>query len=410
MKLISIFLCLSLALAVPFRKIPNTSFEIELFDQFTDLIAEANTEGYAIAHDFFTEQKFRKRDEEAAAGVIQSINDTNIIWTLLDAVVDNPGIVSVALNLLTGPLNSNSSSGGLNLNLTTIIDAVDVEDVLNALIGSGLVTSLLDALLLDEDFRPTIVDIIYRAVEANIGTVKNLLNTLLVKRDLITDSKRGVVDSDSLQLFARAENTGSLGNFISNVVAQVLSSPTIGGIANDTVYALNDTGVAVYVVKRFLSTPKYVNATGALIGNLAGGINFTEIWDGLNFTALIANSGDLLNSNVIANVILGDPLTLVSEFGVYAGAVSDIIGDLEDKGLFVDLNNEIFPTTTELVEVVTTSGGLTYTGTITKGIAKAASSSSVGNAGSLSQNPYSPLMKMLIFAQTCLFGGLVFIL
>lgn len=402
---------LSIATAAPLEvvtAVPNTQFEI------TSLV---NHEGYLIAQDFlFGDEIIMKRDEGTVASIITKINDTGIIWSALDLVANNLPVIENVLNQTIGGLSSINSSFQLNLNFSIISQAIDVPAIIEEVINSGLVTSVLNGVLLDEDFRPTLVDLIYRIVISNEDGIKYLLDNTLAKRQISESElivlKRQIEELQLSELVKRA-TTGSFGNLVSNVIAGVLKSNLVTNIANETLHALNDTGVGVYVVKRFLSTEKYVNMTGALIEEVGSHINFTSLLSLINITQLITAAGASINTDNLISLLLGDISGFTSSLGKYASAVGDIISDLEQKGLFVELNNLIFPSSTStsssrLSVISTTQEGKSGATSALATSMKQASSSSSSKAGVDSINT-SSISKLLMCLQTFLIGGFFFI-
>lgn len=147
-----------------------------------------------------------------------------------------------------------------------------------------------------------------------------------------------------------SSNSGSAGLMLTNVLSGVLLSGLFNSALADVVNALNNTGVAVLVVQQFLSDPKYVNMTVNLATDVwnsgAISLNLTSVLTQVNFTAVftyadslisLSNFGDMLDS-----VLAGNFTSVLSGLGKYADAVGEIATDLENKGLFAELNEYIF--------------------------------------------------------------------
>lgn len=149
-------------------------------------------------------------------------------------------------------------------------------------------------------------------------------------------------------------NFGTLGLFITNVLLGVLGSGLVENVVGDFLNALNDTGVAVYVVQEFIGNDKYINMTEDLVVDIwntgAINLNLTRLLTSVNFTEII-EVGENLFRNVdfggLLDAVLAGNFTLVMQgLGVYALAVGDIVTDLENKGLFYELNNYVFGNST----------------------------------------------------------------
>ena len=400
--------CLSLVMAIPMVPVPDTEFNIDTFSQ---MLEEANPEGYFALEEAIYSSQFRitKRDEATIAAIIKFINKTDIIFTALDLLADHPNRIEYVANLTSSLIEDagSFSLGSLGLNTTKIIDLVNVSAIINDVIDSGLIQSILDGILLDPSYTPVLVNITYNVIESSKFLLYYLFDDILAKRD--------VTASDIHELIRRANSDGSLGEFISNAIAAVLSSKLVGGIAYDTLNALNDTGVAVYVVKRFIATPKYLNMTVTLVEDIwnTGVINVTSIYSSLNFSSLLEEGEKVLNSDFVTNtvneivnaVLSGDMSSILSSLGKYASAVGRIITGLEDKGLFADLNSLIFPSST-LNVISTTKEKKVASADMTMTLASSAAPSSSSKAAGDALRP-SQLNSVLIYGPSILFSGLL---
>lgn len=149
-------------------------------------------------------------------------------------------------------------------------------------------------------------------------------------------------------------NFGSLGFFVTNILLGVLGSGLVENVVGDFLNALNDTGVAVYVVQEFIGNDKYINMTEDLVVDIwntgAINLNITKLLTSVNFTEIIVVGENLLSNvdfgGMLDSLLAGNFTLLMQGLGKYALAVGDIVTDLENKGLFYELNNYVFGNST----------------------------------------------------------------
>ncbi|KAI5958291.1 hypothetical protein KGF57_002646 [Candida theae] len=452
---------------------PELSIKEEL-DQLVESRLDSNDASlyHELIEMFSDEDLLYKRDDNNDQNlqntinyVIETLNSSGIIWDLLDTIADNPSRVDYLTNLtssLLGGMNITINVADIlngNSPMSSLTKYVNVTAIYDAVMNSGLVTSLADGLLLDSNFRPRLADIVNRVVWSQRDLLLYIFSTVFQKREYLL--KRAGVDQEDINLWSSllraadaeggstttsssnpsaftidpnifsslmnlnsqaaqtqssrasssvratsssssarptsanskvsasassalsvlgsaastaltasanssaspsssraaattsssrtssvssSEYSGSLGSFVENAAGAVLGSNVVGTIATDVLNSLNDTGFAVYFVKRFLSDDAYVNMTAALANSLlsSGTINIDV--SGLNVTSLV-------------DTVLGDPSTIVGAVGSllsgnssalsgvmskYSGAIQSLIGDIEATGLFANLNSYIF--------------------------------------------------------------------
>ncbi|CAI5757819.1 unnamed protein product [Candida verbasci] len=484
-----------------FEIIPqNVDFQSELDSFVESNFDEKEVNLYYELMDIFHQEDLSKRDEQTEqiiGNILLAVNQSGIIWDLLDAIADDPSRVEWLTNLtsnffqgqnITISLDSLTSLGSSDSLLGALASQLNISAIIGAVENSGLVGSLLDGLLLDENFRPYLVNLIDKIVLSLKNVLLYIFSGLLAKRDLIPGN-------DLMEIFKRAETTqsintaqlaslfaqataeansqqttqqqaqstqsintaqlaslfaaasaeqaqstqsintaqlaslfaaasaeqasqtttgtslrssqsasissartsassvldtlqsrasasssidessrssarantsssslsgtiaasttsnaysGSLASFAANAGGAIVSSPVVGSIAEDFLNALNDTGFAVYFVKRFISTESYVNLTGDLIGAVINSGAFHLDLSGLNITDLVdeALSDPTAIVTFVGSLLTGDSSaitsTLAEYWGKYGSALQSILSDLEANGLFAELNQYIF--------------------------------------------------------------------
>ena len=332
-----------------------------------------------------------KRHEKTIETLLEYVNKSGIIFDLLDQIADYPERVQAIGNLTVGLLGRLPPIDLSNLLLPKNMGSMTNNSLVNVLLKSGLVKSLADGLLLDESFRPVLVNLTYRIVDANKNVILYIVDGVLAKRDL---EKRA------------NDYSGSLGEFAKNIFGSVLDSNLFLNTFGDIVNALNDTGVAVYVVKKFLSDDAYLNMTATIANDAihSGAINITGT---PNITKIIGGVlADPSALGKLASGALSGKVDLKGIFGKYSPAIKGIIQGLERKGLFEELNDYIFPSSSSQTPQ-TTSNKKEAQATLsvtTTGVKKDKASSSAKGAGSTTTHNNS-LMRALFYIQSFIFGG-----
>ena len=377
----------AVAMALPrAMPVPDTSFDLQ--EMMEDFFDQANV---PELDQFYLMANLYKRDEKTIETLLEYVNKSGIIFDLLDQIADYPERVQAIGNLTVGLLGRLPPIDLSNLLLPKNMGSMTNNSLVNVLLKSGLVKSLADGLLLDENFRPVLVNLTYRIVDANKNVILYIVDGVLAKRDL---EKRA------------NDYSGSLGEFAKNIFGSVLDSKLFLNTFGDIVNALNDTGVAVYVVKKFLSDDAYLNMTATIANDAihSGAINITGT---PNITKIIGGVlADPSALGKLASGALSGKVDLKGIFGKYSPAIKGIIQGLERKGLFEELNDYIFPSSSSQTPQ-TTSNKKEAQATLsvtTTGVKKDKASSSAKGAGSTTTHNNS-LMRALFYIQSFIFGG-----
>ncbi|KAK6198723.1 uncharacterized protein RJT21DRAFT_131402 [Scheffersomyces amazonensis] len=375
-----------------------------------------------------------KRDavQNTVAEILVMVNQSGVIWNVLDEIAGHPDRIQTLANFTAGIIGSINISNIDFSALYSTASSYNATGLLKEVEKSGLITSLLDGILLDASYRPVLVDLIYRIVISQKNTLLYIIKGVFHKRDL---SVSQLTQDEFSDLVKRAsdEFSGSITSFIGNLAEQVLGSQIFVNATGDVLDALNDTQFLTYTVKRFIADEAYQNMTALLIHDImaTGAINIQGALaslKNLNVTALVAVA---VSQPKVVSAFIGNLLSsgsnlspeITSSLGKYAGAVKQIILGLESKGLFAQLNTYIFsssysppsatatPTTTSVgnstnvnkaAEVSTTLAS-SFIGSST-GSGSPTTSSSSGLA--VATNNYNvPVIKALFYIQSLIFGG-----
>lgn len=357
-------------------------------DELQDLLGE---ESYTLG----------KRAESSVATILRLVNSSGVIWELLDQVAGHPARIETLANATSG-LISSVSGGSIDISqLASFASGLNVSEVFDIVKDSGLVTSILDGILLDDDYRPVLVKLIERIVYSAEPLLKYVITVVLQKRDLEK----------------RADNSGSLETFVGNILSTVLSSSLFTDILNETVTALNDTGIVVYVIKRFIADESYQNMTAELLTDIykTGVIDVGKLSSSLNVTSLVGSALDdpAKIASLVGGLLSGN--VDLSGLGKYTDAVKQIIKDLENDGLFARLNSDLFSkkatsTSKAPASSSSTNGNnkkVASADSSSSSASATASSSSKSDSGSfnLYERASSPFVKGMLFFQSLIFGG-----
>lgn len=291
------------------------------------------------------DNKLHRRDlESGLESIIDLLNSSGLIWDALDYAADHDNIIEFLGNTIGGFLNSSGDMDMETTNTTAIlsflsgtVQSLNVSALGSVVVDSGLVQSVLDGLLLDDDFRPVLAGLVYNITEHNMGLIALVVQNLLAPAN--GNSKR--------------DFTGTLIEFVGNFVGSFLNSKVFYSGLGDVLNALNDTGFVVYTIQRFLSTPAYINMTGKLVSDTvdASGFSLMDLSDfslsdlPINITEIVASvlSDSSSIAKIVGNVLLGDYSGLSDFLKRYIPGIKALILELQDMGLFNDLNENLFP-------------------------------------------------------------------
>lgn len=320
--LLFLFISIQLTQAVTLPQTYDDGNPMPLINQLIDQKFQSDEKG-----DIYN--LFHKRDTTLTiASLLNAINRSQIIFSALDLVAYSPNRIAFVANTtsrLIGDVNITNvaqatSNLKLDLNYTRIYDG---------LIDSGVVSSLLRGILLDESYRPVLVKLINRLLEGN----KNLFNYIV--KDLFKRSKRDVI-------FSKRDYKGTLESFVAGILSAALNSDFVGGIALDTLTALNETQFLTYTVKSFIANEGYQNMTAQLVLDMVNSGNIKIDSGAVNVTSILnkALSKPTVVLSIVSNVLSGN--LQLPALGDYASAVKAILMDVQSSGTFADLNQYVF--------------------------------------------------------------------
>lgn len=314
-----------------------------------------STDPYSVLLDVFTDDQFdileeleetleinlysekSKRDlEDTIESVLNMVNNSGLIFDALDYGSEHPNIISyianATANLINSQLDADRNISAIVSFLRGTVSGVNGTALGNAIVDSGLVQSVLDGVLLDEETRGHVADIIYNLIENNINLIA------IIGRRFLQPAN---------QNSKRDDHEGSLIELVGNIAGGFLGSGMFLDGFEGIVNALNDSGIVVYTVQRILATPEYINMTGDLLSQVIDQANVTL--PSINITAILASalSDTSRLTRIVGALLRGDFSAIFSGAGSlgrrYIPGVRAIIRNLEDRGLFDDLNQALFP-------------------------------------------------------------------
>ena len=276
----------------------------------------------------------QKRDTTSTVEyILELLNSSDLLFDILDQIAYNPSRILKLAN------STSKLLGGLDLgsitNLTKNFDVhldLNASAIYNEVMDSGVVNSLLDGILLDTSYRPVLAGIVSRLLEGN----KNLVNYMI--RNVFKSLKRD-------QILSKRQNSGTLETFVGNVISTVLSSLLVSNVASDVLVALNETQFLTTTVKRFLANEGYQNMTAQLVLDMlnSGDITFNSRMINITSLADKALSKPQVLVTLVSNLLSGK--ISLPALGKYNSAVSAILKEVENEGVFADLNQYVFSET-----------------------------------------------------------------
>lgn len=260
--------------------------------------------------------------------LLNALNRSEIIFDVLDLIAYNPNRIAMVANT-TSKLVGDVNLTAITLSTSKLKLDLNYTRIYNDVMDSGVVTSLLRGILLDTSYRPVLVNLINRLLEGN----KNVFNYLV--KNLFKKSKRD-------EMFDKRDYKGTLEDFVAGILSAVLNSDLVGGIALDTLVALNETQFLTYTVKRLIANEGYQNMTAQLVLDIANSGNVQINSNALNITSIVDKvlSRPMVIVSLVSNVLSGN--FQIPSLGEYSTAVKEILADVENSGTFADLNQYVF--------------------------------------------------------------------
>ncbi|CAH2351323.1 predicted GPI-anchored protein 45 [[Candida] railenensis] len=288
------------------------------------------------------------------SGLLQSILDGTLLDTSFQptiagiiekAVRANEGLLAMIFNTYLKP----ASNSKRQLKAVTSDGAIvfspsesSAVDSIQSQLSTASITSLISSVASRVSTAGT------TSKSAATSSVKGTTSTTKASATVSAGNSSSSSSAASSTASSTADTSGSLSSFAGNIAGEVLGSSVFIGTLNDTLVALNDTGVALYIIKRILSTESYIDMFGTIISNVmySGALNVTALTSSVNITQLLDKylddpekllglASSVLSSNSSSSSSSSSP--------DYKGALENIVSIMENDGLFVELNSYLFP-------------------------------------------------------------------
>ncbi|CAN3359444.1 hypothetical protein DICA3_D03994 [Diutina catenulata] len=283
-------------------------------------------------------------------GLLTNVVDSGTIWSLLDSLAENPDTVS---NL--GTVLGNAIDAGSSFISEDTINALipSIMPVLSQVADSGVIGSTVDSLFYNETNRDILADSLgnllrspnstwFTTLLKDIGegtplsmdVINSLINNVESKDPSTADHivRESVFGSSSKQKRAESSGnyTGSLNEFLGNVVGSISNSNILSNVVGDVAKALNDSGVLPSIILRFVNTTEYTEMTKTLISS----INATGALSHVDLNKYFVK---LKKSNVLSDGtqwLLSDP-SFSPQMGLW-------FKRMEDTGVYTDVQRNLY--------------------------------------------------------------------
>lgn len=270
--------------------------------------------------------------------ILLKVNESGIIMDVLNEIAGSKAEQNTLVNMTTDMIKNGGGS----------FDGIQIEfnktNIINAVKSSGIINSTLDGLLLNDQNREILADrtghvlskyAYVSKILADIGngqepTVEYIANT--VKHYKTKNPKYQYMnEGKQIILGARADDySGSAQTFLNNLINTVVSSDLVSGSAEDFLIALNRTGIAVSIAMQVVETPKITEMGTYIIGQLYA----NGVFDNLDTNKYFQEAKK--------KNILSDSLQKVLTDPTYSPALAKIFKQMEDNGVFVDIQKNLY--------------------------------------------------------------------
>lgn len=303
----------------------------DIYGEFSDLL---------LSH-------FAKRDSASLIeGLLTTLNLSGLIFTLLDQLAADNATINLAAQLVGGILSGNSSAGSLLSGLNITFNA---SSVLEGVQSSGLMTSTLQGLLLNEDNRNQLADFAGLFIAKNtfvpqllvdLGngvplTIEHIIHLVKTVR-----SKAGNAQQDDIRNVVidahdkRDDNQykGTANAFFSNALGALVNSPLLTSSAGSIFQALNNTGILVPIIIQATKDPNTLKLAQT-------------------FAVDLYNTGALTDENLPLNKYfqalkkdntLSEGVQTLLTHPVYSPPVAAIFKRMEDSGVYQQIQRNLF--------------------------------------------------------------------
>lgn len=343
LRIIPFISCSALSVATEFFSTPF-QFEIESRSDITE----------DFYHDFldFAEDNLLHKRADAQLQTIESIlistNKSGIIWKLLNGIAGSSSAMDNIANLAISVLDGNTTSmSGLGFNFT-----LNTTSLLDTVMSSGLITTVADGLLLDDNNRGQVVSLLANSLVNDVWISKILQGLGNGDKPTIQYIANAIQNSTSLnpnkqlrqRILAKFESpvtsihekrdnntSGSAQAFINNLLNTVLQSNLVSGSFSDILVALNSTGVGLDIVLQGLSQTSTLYTLGSTV--------LSKLYASGALNKIDTNT---LFQNAKKDGILGNGLESLMINPTYGPALGQVFQLLENQGVFEQVKLNLY--------------------------------------------------------------------
>ncbi|KAI5953717.1 hypothetical protein KGF54_003089 [Candida jiufengensis] len=315
--------------------------------------------------------------------IFQQVGASELIPDLLESIANDSNQVNNLVGYLNYILNSSSSNNG-TLNLSQLNINLNISEIMNDIMNSGIIQSTLDGLLVKNETNnekladfvgsilsspeycwigwllyglgdghaltvPWIADLIVNTTskantndtnrsEINVPPLPPLVNTTDngTNRDIIINHNNDIYIDLRSKHKKRADNNtdqyqGSFNTFLNNAINTIVNSNLVKSNINDIIIALNNSGIITPLVMEIISKPGLSNLTNPIVKSLYDS-GLLNRYVNLNFWFIYAKERHILAD--FLQYVLTDPY--------YSPPIARLLRRMESTGTFQYLQDNMY--------------------------------------------------------------------
>ncbi|KAK6457650.1 uncharacterized protein RJT20DRAFT_133105 [Scheffersomyces xylosifermentans] len=310
----------------------------ELYEERADALEEL-LDNFLLQH----EAVLSKRDttSDTVASILREVGDSGIITKVLNQIAGSPQAVDNLANL-TVTLVENGGGVISGVNITSL----NITSIVNSVLNSGIVTQVLDGLLLNETNRVQLATVVGHILGSpnntfipqlliELGAGKKLTVPFLADLIQNTKSKTDEIVMKNAIVFGNVKRdddqyAGSANSFFNNLINHVIGSQLVSGSLDDILIGLNQSEITVPLVMEILQDAPVRGMAASLIGKLYS----AGLFDNIDLNGPYTK---LKKENVLSNVIevaMTDP--------TYSPALGLVFKQMEDNGVYQQIQYNLY--------------------------------------------------------------------
>lgn len=299
---------------------------------------------------FITDEEIFKRDEQSQiSSILDTVYDSGLISdTLYEIAIDDEQIENLAA-VLSSVLAGNSTLSELGL-LDGLNISIDVDQLLNQTLESGLIQSTAGGLLLDEGNRILLANLTGRFLQRNVW-VGQILNNLGAGQDLTVEMLANTIQNtpnlnprynssveNRQQVFSTRDfwdsvlkaNEGSAQDFLNNLINGIIQSQTVSYGIDSVLAGLNESQIVVPLALDLLQNNTILSMIPKLVG---------QMYDRGAFDRLDLNP---YYQDAKRHGILSDSIQWLLTNPKWEPPVALLLLQMEQNGVFKDIEDGLY--------------------------------------------------------------------